>query len=467
MKVTVDVGPDAPRVIHVSDGLPGPAGPAGPQGDPGPAGADGQQGPKGDTGDTGPQGPAGATGPAGPQGAKGDPGTGADAAWRLRDLPDPAIADGLYTGTAPTISIAQTATPTSGYVLWRPPGVALTGTDVTGQYTFLGAGDFTIGPSSPSNTYVLPTSRYPHTRAALSSSQSTWSVEFQTDAAILQWRVNYQTGGAYRLSIDGRKLADLMTPIGGTTAGNTHLVTINFGSAVPRTLRFDFAAAPFGGIYMPATASMWPTVPSGGRLMGFGDSLTEGSDQSVGGGGGTWLQRVARQLGCGDVWNQARGGTGYITPGAYATLPNRVAADVVAYSPDRVLIWAGYNDNGGSQASIRTAADGVYAAIKAGLPDAEVTVIGCWAPTASPAASIVNTDTTLRQAAAAAGFPFISPISGSIYDSAGDLVVIHGPWITTANAAAFIGTDSVHPTDSGHTYIARRITTAIRALLPA
>ncbi|MFF2094859.1 GDSL-type esterase/lipase family protein [Streptomyces sp. NPDC058202] len=387
--------------------------------------------------------------------------------WRRRDLPDGSVADSVYSGSAPTISVAQTSTPTSGYVKWAPPGVTLSGSDVTGLWSYLGAGTFQVGTGTPDSTYVLPTSRYPWTRGNLTSSQAVWSMEFTTDASAFQLRFNYQVAGAYRLSIDGRKLTDQMQAIGGTTAGSTHLMTVDFGSAALRTVRFDFYTVPLGGIYLPPTTSLWPIVPNGGRTVAFGDSLSDGSNYNVGGGAGTWVQRFARRMGLTDVWDEARGGTGYITPGSYATLADRVATDVIANAPDRVIIWAGYNDNGGSQSAIKTAADSLYAAIKTGLPSAQLFVLGCWSPAASPAASIQNTDTTLKAAAAAAGIPFVSPLTGSCYDAAGNLVATHGAFINSANQAGYIGGDSVHPNDAGHAYLARRISTAIRQLMPA
>ncbi|MFE9845787.1 GDSL-type esterase/lipase family protein [Streptomyces goshikiensis] len=402
---------------------------------------------------------------------------GIAAPWRRRQLPDPVVVDSLYAGAAPSISTAQTGTPTSGYIKYAPAGVTLAGSDVTGPFTYFGAGGVQAGTGTPDSTYVLATSRYPNTRGNLTSSQAVWSIEFGTDAQTFQVRFNYQTAGMYRLSIDGRKVTDLMQAVGGTTAGSTHLMTVDLGSAAPRVIRFDFYTVPFGGVFLPPGATMWSTVPNGGRFMVFGDSLSDGSAINTGGGAGTWAHRTGRYLGSNDVWDEARGGTGYITAGSYATLANRVAVDVVAWNPSRLVIWAGYNDNGGSQPTISAAAGSLYSTIRTGLPGCEVYVIGCWSPTGSPGASITNTDATLRAAAAAAGYPFISPITGAIYDSTGTLVATHGAWITgtgrvgattgTGNADLYIGTDAVHPTDAGHVYLARRIAAAIRELMPA
>lgn len=387
------------------------------------------------------------------------------------------LLENLGPAPAPTsISVAQTGTATSGYIKYAPAGVALTGSDVTGPYRYLGATGFQIGTGTPDSSNVLPISRYPNTRGTLSSSQSVWSVEFGTDAAVLQLRFNYQTAGMYRLWVDGRRYTDLMLPVGGTTPGSTHLMTVNLGVAQARIVRFDFYTVPFGGVHLPPGATMWSTSARAERFMAFGDSLSDGSSMNTGGGAGTWAHKTARLLGYDDYWNEARGGTGYITSGSFTTLANRVATDVIANTPTKLIVWAGYNDNAGSQITIGTAAASLYAVIDAGLPDCDVYVIGCWSPTGSPGSTLTNTDTTLRTEAAAAGFPFISPITGGCYNAAGTLVATHGAWITgtgrvgattgTGNADTYIGTDAVHPTDAGHAYLARRIAAAIQELTP-
>ncbi|WP_431999314.1 SGNH/GDSL hydrolase family protein [Streptomyces sioyaensis] len=487
--------------------LVGPAGAAGATGPAGPTGAQGPTGPQGATG------PTGATGPQPPLGAAGagstialrsdDPSTtnartptthasshtagGSDpitpaaigalatTVWRRRDLPDPAAADSLYSGTAPTISTAQTTTPTTGYLKYAPAGVALTGSDSTGPFQFAGAGAFAVGATSPDTNYVLPLSKYPNTYA---SGQSVWSIEFGTDAQVFQVRFKYISSATmYRLSVDGRKVSDLMQSSGGTTAGSGHMLSVDLGSAAPRRIRLDFVTMPFGGIYLPPGASMWQVPLRGGRLAVLGDSISDGAAGNTGAGAGTWFARAARLLGSTDAWEQGRGGTGYITPGAYAVFQDRIAQDVIPYSPDRLIIWGGYNDNTGSQSAIGAAAASLFSVLKSALPTCQMYVIGCWAPTGSPAGSITNTDATLRTQAAAVGIPFISPITGACYDATGALVATHGPWITgtgkvgattgTGNADTWISSDGVHPTDTGHIGLSRRITAAITALMPA
>ncbi|MGA5635063.1 GDSL-type esterase/lipase family protein [Streptomyces lydicamycinicus] len=495
------IGPAGATGPTGATGATGPAGPAGVTGDQGPTGATGAQGPTGATGPQPPLGGAGAgstialrsddptttnartpTAHASTHAAGGsDPitpaaiGALATTTWRRRDLPDQATADALYTGTAPTIGTAQTTTPTTGYLKYAPPGVALSGSDITGPFQYAGATDFVIGATSPDTNYVLPRSKYPNTYA---SGQSVWSMEFGTDAAVFQLRMKYISSATmFRLSVDGRKVSDLMQSSGGTTAGSGHLITVDLGSAAARRIRIDVTTFPFGGIYLPPGASLWQVPLRGPRVMGLGDSLTDGAAGNTGAGAGTWFARVARLLGSTDAWEQGRGGTGYITAGSYATFGDRVAVDVIPNAPDLLMIWGGYNDNTGSQSAISAAAASLYSTLKAALPACQMYVLGCWSPTGSPAGSITNTDATLRTQAAAAGIPFVSPITGACYDATGALVATHGPWITgtgkvgsptgVGNADTWISSDGVHPTDTGHIGLSRRITAAITALMPA
>lgn len=403
-------------------------------------------------------------------------GVGSGRVYAFADYPFRMVLTNLGPAPAPTgMSIAMTSTPSSGFIKQAPPGVALAGSDVTGRFLYLGAGNFTIGSGSPDNTYVLPVSRYPNTRGSFSSSQSTYSFSFGTDATSFQLRLNYQAAGHLRMWVDGRPLTDLMQPIPGTTPGNTHLYTVTLGAvSKPRVVRFDCSVMPFGGIYLPPTATMWKPPQPRDRVMVLGDSLSGGSAMNTALGAGTWFNKAMQLFGYEDSWQEGIGGTGYITPGTAVVFQDRVAVDVTPWAPDVLFIWGGYNDNAGSQPAIGTAADLLYSTIQTALPATQIYVLGCWAPTGSPGSGITNTDNTLRLSTAAAGIPFVSPVTGSIYNAAGTLVATHGPWITgtgntgsptgSGNADQYIGSDSVHPTDAGHAYIARRVYAAVKEL---
>jgi lysophospholipase L1-like esterase len=210
---------------------------------------------------------------------------------------------------------------------------------------------------------------------------------------------------------------------------------------------------------------VWRAPFTGKRIMASGDSLTAGSSFNTGAGNGTWFHRFCRILGYEDAWNTAIGGTGYIADNSGTSVPllSRVS-DVTSYAPDRLIVWAGYNDNGQAQTAIDTAARAYFRQLASAL-DSYTVVIGCWSPTGSPANSLINTDETLRQAAVDFKLPFVSPITGKVYNADGQLVAALGAWITAANASRFVnGTDNIHPTDAGHTYLARRIAEAYALL---
>lgn len=379
-------------------------------------------------------------------------------AWRRRNLPDPILAD-TVSAEVPTVTVTQQSTSTIA------SAQALLAPDV-GPFLYLGAGSFAFGSTFPDTTLYLPLSRYPNTYA---SGQSNWSVEFATDASVFEILFKYISSATrYRLSVDGRMVTDLAQSTGASSVGSRHVLKFTFASAKPRRIRLDLTTFPFGGLFLGPGATAWKPTSRGGRLGVLGDSISDGSSENTGSGIGTWAYRAARLLGCTDVWDQCRGGTGYITAGSYATLANRVAGDITPYAFERLIVWAGYNDNGGNQASIQTAAESLYATLKtACAPGADIVVIGCYSPSGSPTAGITNTDATLRTAADNSGLPFISPLTGSVYDASGALVTTQGAWITTANAAGYIGADAVHPNDSGHIYLARRVTEALKALMPA
>jgi hypothetical protein len=379
--------------------------------------------------------------------------------WRRRDLPDPLAADAV-SSEVPTVTLTgpqSTSSIASAQALLAPN---------MGPFLYQGAGSFQFGATFPDTTLYLPTSRYPNTYA---SGQANWAVEFETDAAQFEILFKYiSTATRYRLTVNGRRVTDLAQATGASSAGSRYVLKFAFASAIPRRIRFDFTTMPFGGLFLPPGATAWKPASQGGRLGVLGDSISDGSAQNAGAGIGTWTYRAGRLLGCTDVWDQSRGGTGYITPGSFTTFGGRVAGDIAPYAFDRLIVWGGYNDNGGSQPSIQTAAESLFATLKDEVvPGGEVYVIGCWSPSGTPAASLTNTDATLKAAAAVAGLPFISPITGSIYNAAGTLVDTQGAWITTANAATYVGADNVHPTDAGHTYLARRIVEALRTLMPA
>lgn len=366
----------------------------------------------------------------------------------------------LYTGTAPVITNTQSANTTipSG-VKWTPDPIPIAGSDRRAKFTFLGAGDYTNGVGVPDVNFILPLSRYPNTYA---SGQSNHSYEFMFYGQVFEHKYKYISGATeYRLYINDQKVTDLTQDITGPpTAGSSNVLKVDLGSVNVWKIRFEMATMPFGGVYTAPGDVVWPTNLVGPRVMGFGDSITDGSAQNQGAGQGTWLKRFGRLAGAPDTWDQSRGSTGYITPGTFATLPDRVLRDVVPYQPDVVFLWAGYNDQTIDPVAleqIKAAAIYVIDQIQAGVPNVTIIMGGIWQPSGSPTQSPILTNDVLKRVAFQKDLAFVEPLTGLVYDRYENVVFDNGgPWITTNNSSVFIGADAVHPNNAGHQYLANK-----------
>lgn len=382
--------------------------------------------------------------------------------------PAASMADALYAGTAPVISNTQQSTSTiASAIKWVPDPIPLSGNDRRIPFTYLGAGDYTVGTAFPDTLLVLPLSRYPNTYA---SGQSNHAIEFMYYGQTFELLYKYISGATeYRLYINDQKVTDLTQDMPGPpSAGSRNVLKVDLGSVSVWKIRFEMTTMPFGGIFTGPNDTLWPTPLRGPRLMGFGDSITDGSSQNQGAGQGTWLKRFGRLVGAPDTWDQSRGGTGYITPGSFATLPDRAERDVVRYAPDVVIMWAGYNDQTvvtSDLLAIRNAAIRTIDIIQAGVPNVDIIMGGIWQPTGSPTQSPIQTNEVLKQVAFLRDLAFVEPMTGKVYNRFEEVVYDSGEaWITTTNASTFVGADAVHPNNAGYQYLAYKWFTAYSAL---
>lgn len=376
--------------------------------------------------------------------------------------------EALYSGTAPVITNTQSANTTiASGVKWAPDPIPLSGSDRRGTFTLLGAGDYTNGIGVPDVNFNLPLSRYPNTYA---SGQSNHAYEFYFYGQIFEHKFKFISGATeYRLYVNDRPVTYNTQDIPGPpSAGSSNVLKVDLGSVDVWKIRFEMTTMPWGGVYTAPTDVVWPTNLVGPRIAGFGDSITDGSSQNQGAGQGTWLKRFGRLTGAPDTWDQSRGSTGYITPGSFATLPDRALRDIVRYRPDVVIMWAGYNDQTVDPVgleSIRRAAVQTIDTIQSGVPNVDIIMGGVWEPTGSPTQSPLLTNEVLKQVAFQKDLAFVEPITGKVYDRFENIVFDNGaPWITSANASVFIGGDAVHPNNAGHQYLANKWFTAYASL---
>lgn len=382
--------------------------------------------------------------------------------------PPASVSEALYAGTAPVITNTQSASSTiPSAVKWAPDPVTLSGGDRRGTFTYLGAGDFVNGVGVPDTNFVLPLSRYPNTYA---SGQGNFAYEFYFFGQVFELKFKYiSTATQYRMYINDQKVTDLTQSIPGPpTAGSSNVLKVDLGSITVWKIRFEVATMPFGGVFTGPNDTLWPTLPPAMRIAGLGDSITDGSAQNTGAGQGTWLKRFGRLFGTADTWDQSRGGTGYITPGAFADIPDRAFRDIIPYRPDLVILWAGYNDQSSDPVILQQIQDGLIDTIeiiKSNLANTDIVVGGVWAPTASPGLSSTSTNAILKATAFMKDLPFVEPITGKVYDQFERVVFDNGePWINSINVTQYIGGDAVHPNNSGHQYLAYKWFQAICAL---
>lgn len=368
--------------------------------------------------------------------------------------------EALYSGTAPVITNTQSANTTiASGVKWTPDPVPLSGSDRRAIFTYLGAGDYTNGVGVPDVNFILPLSRYPNTYA---SGQSNHAYEFMFYGQIFEHKFKYiSTATQYRLYINDRPVTTNTQAIPGPpSAGSSNVLKVDLGSVDVWKIRFEMTTMPFGGVFTAPTDVVWPTNMVGPRIMGFGDSITDGSAQNTGAGQGTWLKRFGRLVGAADTWDQSRGSTGYITPGTFAPLPARATRDVVRYQPDVVIMWAGYNDQTVDPTTleqIRAAALQTIDIIQAGVPNVDIIMGGIWQPTGTPTGSPIATNQVLKEVAFQRDLAFVEPLTGLVYDRFEQVTFDNGgPWITTNNASVFVGADLVHPNNAGHQYLANK-----------
>lgn len=376
------------------------------------------------------------------------------------------LRDALYTGTAPVITNTQQSGSTiASAQKWTPDPVVLSGGDKYFPYTYLGAGSFINGTGVPDSSYVLPLSRYPNTYA---SGQSNWAVNFMYYGQTFEVKYKYISAATqYRLTINERKVTDTSQAIPGPpSAGTSNVLKFDLGSVDVWNIKFDFTTMPFGGIFTGPNDAMFNPLLSK-RVAVFGDSISDGSSQNTGAGIGTWTYRWGRLNNITDVWDQSRGGTGYITAGSFAPLPDRVALDLVPYQPEQVILFAGYNDqstNSDTLLQIAAAHKRTVDLIRSQIPNVEIICVGVWSPTATPAASTTATNNVLKASSFALDIPFIEPITGNVYDIYENLVYTAGPWVTSGNVSIVVGGDNVHPTNAGHKIIANIMAASVGAL---
>lgn len=234
-----------------------------------------------------------------------------------------------------------------------------------------------------------------------------------------------------RTMMDGR---DVRTAAGQTGAGRP----------APRRAALRGAAAAAAvftapALALPAAPPARATPPT--PIAVIGDSYTTGSVEG-GIGPASWpaiawqlLAREGLEL---DADVAAEGGAGYGQRGNHGSVFTDLTARAVRRSDALVVFFGSRNDQPVDPATFPGLAADAFGLARLAAPGAKLLVIGPPWPTAAPPPAVLRIRDDLRGQAAAAGATFIDPIAEGWFVGRPDL----------------IGQDGVHPTDSGHAYLA-------------
>lgn len=301
---------------------------------------------------------------------------------------------------------------------------------------------------------------------APNSNAKSWGVQFDVAGTKnVEFLVNARRGAAWNLWVDDRPAADIpmTTPL---TENAQNLIKFTLPDAGAHDIRFYMNNLSLATIFGDpgSTASSKPVA--GPRVFFLGDSLTEGTRQSTGGGLGSWIWRFGAMCGFVDIWNGGVGSTGAIADnrGAGANYVTRASTVVAAADPDIVFITSYYNDRNWAARDIANAFGSTIDAIAALPAKPMIVVTGSYDPLGVNGAPYDSIDAAILAACTARGVPYIEPTTGTVYDGRGKRLGGGGPWITADNRAAFIGSDAVHQTDAGQKYMAQRMFDAFSLL---
>lgn len=332
-------------------------------------------------------------------------------------------------------------------VMSSPPTITYTGatTHTMGSYTQIQACDGTT-PSSTFNyrrmSKVIASGGVVYDRgctnglvpgASTSSHMSAFA--FSYDAATLELQFINQSQKLW-FKVDGEYVS--LTPTTMISDGALGIIYIDFGSAKMREIEVILVGVGqilrFVGAFIEPTASIAPVAPRGPKTFVIGDSFGEGT-------GATspincYTAVLADTLGWDDVVTSSTGGAGLLATNSGTKLKyrDRVAADVLAFSPEIIIIQGSINDGGGSftAAAITSELASLISEIQAALPLCKIIVTSMMAAAGGGFASptFYRSAEALKTAADAAGVSFVNLLEQDLPDA------VTGGTITRVAAAS-------------------------------
>lgn len=287
-------------------------------------------------------------------------------------------------------------------------------------------------------------------------------VDFEADCSQIEILAKSE-GQAVTILVDGQLIGD---PIDLGSTGLTTGIPLTFSGRGVR--RITVITRYFWGVMLGPNDTIWRSAaPLGPRVIVIGDSFTDGTGVTIAPGLNGYSAQLGFLRGWEDVWASGVGGTGYLqADSGNVNYRDRLQADVVSRAPDIVIVTGGINDHANFSASaIQTEAALLFAAIRAGLPNAHLVVILPFWKDGSPVESIVNTKIAIRTAATGVADAVIDPIGVDVSgaNTSGWITGTGRVGSTTGagNADLYTSTDGTHPSSAGHRYLAGRIDAAL------
>lgn len=306
------------------------------------------------------------------------------------------------------------------------------------------------------------------TRSDASTFAYSGLIEFYTDSPKVS--IGYLTSTLDCLvEIDGTLVSK--TPYTRSGSGTQYLILDFSALAVKNRKIRVYSIAPARFINVTTLYRAWAlSTDDVVRCVITGDSYTAGTGASSN--SLTWASIVGNLLGFRDTRACGIGGTGYLAPATGTAWKCRDhISDVTTPNPDVVIFAHGANDATYTTAAITAEALLCYQTVRASLPNAVIIVLGPWALASGPSFSITEVEGAILAAVTAFNDPLCKFVKQTT-DPAGS-------WITgtgrtgatngTGNADIYIGgvsgTDTSHPNDSGHLYLARRAANGVAAAI--
>lgn len=315
--------------------------------------------------------------------------------------------DWLTVSTAATIGTPATATAITNARTF--PSIGNQTAITQAHFSYSGAGNIQrVGASFPDYQYV-------HAKSLGNGGTGmAFAVDFMYEGAgELELVMQAVAGYSIRVYVDGYYVGSASS-----SATNNHF-PLNFGSAGMYRVRLVSAGHGFQSVKVGPRDSVWRPPIKGPRVIVVGDSLAAGTGNEVDGLCGSLAKQFGDALGIEDCWSSSIGGTGYVAPGSFMKIGDRLAQDVIAYSPDYILWCAGHNDTGSSKSTVKAAVEACFDAVTTALPRCvQVVASPLWAPGVQAyTTGLFNTRDAIKEAAEDRGFPYMDqlemPLAGA------------------------------------------------------